>query len=54
MSKILTLALHDVIIIIPKNVPNKNPTIVSYVVTHICFNKSFEVKFNNVFHILDG
>ena len=46
---------HSIIaIIIPIPVPNKNPTTVSYVVTCMCFIKSFAPKFVSVFHILLG
>lgn len=46
---------HKIIAIaIPKVVPTKNPTTVSYTVTPICFNKSFEVKFIKVANILLG
>ena len=46
---------HKIIAIaIPKVVPTKNPTTVSYTVTPICFNKSFEVKFIKVASILLG
>ena len=41
-------------IIIPRSVPIKNPTIVSYVVTQICFNKLLDVKLRKVFNILLG
>lgn len=46
---------HKIIaIIIPRIVPTKNPTTVSYTVTPMCFNKSFEPKFINVSIILLG
>ena len=46
---------HKIIaIIIPKAVPDRNPTIVSYTVTPKCSNKSFCDKFMNVFSILEG
>ena len=40
---------HKIIAITPpKLIPIRNPTTVSNVVTHICFSKSFEVKFIKV------
>lgn len=46
---------HNIIAIpTPIIVPNPNPTIVSYIVTLMCFNKSFDAKFINVFNILLG
>ena len=43
---------HKIIAIAtPIKVPSPNPTIVSYTVTFICFNKSLDVKCANVFHI---
>ena len=41
-------------IMIPNNVPNRKPTTVSYTVTPICLNKSFELKFIKVLKILLG
>ena len=40
--------------IVPIVVPSKKPTSVSMHVILKCLNKSFEVKFKNVFTILDG
>lgn len=39
---------------IPINVPSKNPTNVSYTVTPICINKSFDPKFIKVCQIRLG
>lgn len=41
-------------IIIPKKVPSKNPTNVSYVVTHTCFNRLSENRLINVSYIWLG